>query len=48
VYNRAEYEPQRRHMLQEWADMVDAWAAGKKHTPTLQPPAEAAIILDPI
>ncbi|RWP08343.1 site-specific integrase [Mesorhizobium sp.] len=47
VYNRAEYELQRRHMLQEWADMIDAWAAGKKHTPTLQPPAEAAIILDP-
>ncbi len=25
VYNKAEYEPQRRHMLQEWADMIDAW-----------------------
>jgi integrase len=26
VYNKAEYAVQRRHMLQEWADMVDAWA----------------------
>jgi integrase len=39
VYNKAEYEAQRRHMLQEWADTVDAWVAGAKHTPTLYPPA---------
>jgi integrase len=39
VYNRAEYEPQRRHMLQEWADTVSAWVAGTKHQPTLYPPA---------
>jgi integrase len=39
VYNRAEYEPQRRHMLQEWADTVNAWVAGTKHAPTLYPPA---------
>ncbi len=38
VYNKAEYAEQRRHMLQEWADMIDAWAAGKSHTPTLLPP----------
>lgn len=38
VYNKAEYEPQRRHMLQEWADAVDAWIAGGKHAPTLYPP----------
>jgi hypothetical protein len=25
VYNKAEYAEQRRHMLQEWANMVDAW-----------------------
>lgn len=37
VYNKAEYEAQRRHMLQEWADAVDAWARGEKHTPTLFP-----------
>ena len=28
VYNKAEYEHQRRHMLQEWADLIDAWAEG--------------------
>ncbi|MCR6632607.1 MAG: tyrosine-type recombinase/integrase [Magnetospirillum sp.] len=39
VYNKAEYEQQRRHMLQEWADMIDAWAEGRKHTPTLYPPS---------
>ncbi len=38
VYNKAEYAPQRRHMLQEWADMIDAWINGKCHTPTLLPP----------
>ncbi|AMY01618.1 tyrosine-type recombinase/integrase [Mesorhizobium ciceri] len=48
VYNKAEYEPQRRHMLQEWADMIEAWAAGNKHAPTLQPISGAAVILDPI
>lgn len=39
IYNKAEYAVQRRHMLQEWADMVDAWAAGKAHTATLMPPS---------
>jgi integrase len=39
VYNKAEYEPQRRHMLQEWADMIDAWCSGQKRVPTLYPPA---------
>lgn len=38
VYNKAEYEQQRRHMLQEWADMIDAWNKGRNHTPTLLPP----------
>lgn len=38
VYNKAEYEPQRRHMLQEWADMIDAWVEGRRRTPTLFPP----------
>jgi integrase len=37
VYNKAEYAEQRRHMLQQWADMIDAWSAGKSHTPTLLP-----------
>lgn len=38
VYNKAEYEQQRRHMLQEWADMIAAWAQGRRRTPTLYPP----------
>ena len=29
VYNRATYAEQRRGMLQQWADMVDAWVAGE-------------------
>jgi integrase len=47
VYNKAEYEPQRRHMLQEWADMIDAWAKSQRHTPTLHPASEV-ITLEPI
>jgi integrase len=47
VYNKAEYEPQRRHMLQEWADMIDAWGAGKKYVATLQPASIEATALDP-
>lgn len=43
VYNKAEYAEQRRHMLQEWADMIDAWVAGKSHTPTLLPPSMRVI-----
>jgi integrase len=38
VYNKAEYGEQRRHLLQEWADMIDAWTGGNSHTPTLLPP----------
>jgi hypothetical protein len=30
VYNKAEYEQQRHHMLQGWADIVDAWVEGRK------------------
>lgn len=43
IYNKAEYAEQRRHMLQEWADMVDAWVAGGSHTPTLMPPSMTAV-----
>ncbi|MGF6856522.1 hypothetical protein OKW29_005433 [Paraburkholderia sp. CI3] len=28
IYNKEEYAEQRRHMLQEWANMVDAWIDG--------------------
>ena len=39
VYNKAEYEQQRRHMLQEWAEMVDAWLKSQRRTPILCPPS---------
>lgn len=35
IYNKAEYAEQRRHMLQEWADMVDAWIDGRTHVTKL-------------
>ena len=38
IYNKAEYEHQRRHMMQEWSNLVDAWVAGQKYIPTLYPP----------
>ncbi|PUA19365.1 tyrosine-type recombinase/integrase [Glaciimonas sp. PCH181] len=37
IYNKAEYGEQRRHMLQEWANMVDAWGEGGAYTATLLP-----------
>jgi hypothetical protein len=30
-------------MLQEWADMIDAWVAGKSHTLTLMPSVMKAV-----
>lgn len=45
VYNKAEYELQRRHMMQERSDIVDAWVDGRKFVPTLIPPSMP--ILDP-
>lgn len=47
VYNKAEYEAQRRHMMQEWADIVDAWAAGRKHVPALTPLSVPTYMADP-
>jgi integrase len=47
VYNKAEYEIQRRHMMQEWSDIVDAWVAGEKHMPVLSPPSMPLLALDP-
>lgn len=41
VYNKAEYAEQRRHMLQQWANMVDGWILGKQITPILQPTTTA-------
>lgn len=37
IYNKAEYAEQRRRMLQEWADMVDAWIDERAHMPKLLP-----------
>jgi hypothetical protein len=33
IYNKAEYGEQRRHMLQEWANMVDAWIDEQTYVP---------------
>lgn len=38
VYNKAQYAEQRRHMLQEWANMIDAWAEARSYAPVLLPP----------
>jgi integrase len=46
VYNKAEYEQQRRHMLQEWADLIDAWVQGRQHVPTLYPPSMQLMAVD--
>ncbi len=37
AYNRAEYLPDRRAMMQQWADMLDALARGAKVTPLRRP-----------
>ena len=47
VYNKAEYEVQRRHMMQEESDILDAWVVGKKHVPTLIPPSMPVLEPDP-
>ncbi len=36
-HQRVEYAEQRRHMLQEWANMVDAWIDGQTYVPRLMP-----------
>ena len=47
VYNKAEYEPQRRHMMQEWANMVEAWINGEKYIAAFMPPAVELVAHDP-
>ena len=47
VYNKAEYEHQRRHMMQEWSNLVDAWVAGRKYVPTLLPATMELLELEP-
>lgn len=41
IYNKAEYAEPRRHMLQEWANMVDAWAASETSVARLLPNSTA-------
>jgi integrase len=47
IYNKAEYEHQRRHMMQEWSNLVDAWVAGQKYIPTLYPPTMELVTPEP-
>lgn len=47
VYNKAEYEAQRRHMMQEWSDLIDAWVEGRKRPVELMPPMTTMPTLDP-
>lgn len=47
VYNKAEYEVQRRHMTQEWSNTVDAWIDGRKYAPVIIPPAMPLLEPDP-
>lgn len=47
VYNKAEYEHQRRHMMQEWSNLVDAWVLGQKYRPTLLPATMELLDLEP-
>jgi len=47
VYNKAEYEVQRRHMLQEWSDVVEAWVEGRKRAAVLMPLSMPLLVPDP-
>ncbi len=47
VYNKAEYEHQRRHMMQEWSNLIDAWVAGQKYAPTLYPASMDLFVPEP-
>ena len=47
VYNKAEFEAQRRHMGQEWSNAVDAWEAGRAFTPVLVIPETGGPRFDP-
>src|SRR3546814_17567025 len=47
VYNKAEYDAQRSHMMQEWSDIIDAWAEGKKSAPVIIHPSKPTCAPDP-
>lgn len=47
VYNKAEYEHQGRHMMQEWSNLVDAWVLGRKYVSTLLPATMELLEIEP-
>nr|WP_312163269.1 integrase arm-type DNA-binding domain-containing protein [Brevundimonas diminuta] len=47
VYNKAEFEMQRRHMAQQWSDAVEAWEQGRSFSPVLAPPETGASRFSP-
>ena len=47
VYNKAEYEMQRRYMMQEWSNTVAASIVGQKYAPAILPPSAPLLELDP-
>lgn len=47
VYNKAEYEHQRRHMMQEWSNLLEAWVLGQKYRPMLLPATIELLELEP-
>lgn len=47
VYNKAEFEAQRRHMAQQWSNAVDAWEAGQAFSPEVAVPDDATPRFDP-
>lgn len=47
VYNKAEFEMQRRHMAQQWSDAVEAWEAGRTFTPVISVPEGGGPRFDP-
>lgn len=47
VYNKAEFEMQRRHMAQQWSDAVEAWEEGRTFTPVLSVPEGEGPRFDP-
>ena len=47
VYNKAEYEMQRRHMMQEWSEHHRRLGGGPEICPVLIPPSMPLLELDP-
>ena len=47
VYNKAEFEGQRRHMIQQWSSAVEAWESGRPFAPVLVIPEGPEPRFDP-